>query len=82
VTGEENKMDNKQYRIIRNDILNIRIQELCKLGYSDDPKPTYEWENVARMGKKEKLCGKIASDMTDAELMEHFQKYPREWGYR
>lgn len=62
-----------KFKIMRKDTLNIFVREQNQYG---------EYDSCGSMGKKEKLNGKIANEMSDDELLAHFESNKREWGYR
>ena len=73
-------MENTKYQIMRQGP-HIFIQELCKLGYADDPNPTYEWNAVGSVLSIDKINGKKASEMTDAELIASYSPTSRNWSH-
>ena len=73
----------ENFKIVRTEKYNIRISELCRTGYVDDPSSwEYEWNYVGSIRTAEKIGNTTAGDMSDADLITHYQNNKRVWGSR
>ncbi len=68
-----------QYKITRSKF-QINIKKLDRIGYADDPNPSYDWEVIGTTRTAEKHAGKLASEMTDDELIADFIAHPHHYG--
>lgn len=70
---------NTQYKITRTKF-NINIKKLERIGYSDDPEPSYDWNVIGTTRCSEVHAGKLSNDMTDDELIADFIAHPHDYG--
>lgn len=68
-----------QYKITRTKY-NINIKKLERIGYSDDPNPSYDWNVIGTTRAAQKHSGKLAGEMSDDELIADFIAHPHDYG--